>query len=348
MKNIFKLILLVAFVSLYAKNDHENYDYTIEKKIEKKFNTNKDVVTNITNSYGFINVYLWDENKVSIEVNIKVSGNNQKKILERLDGIDISMDATTSEVIAKTIMGNNYGNNMRIEINYIVKIPKNGAVTLKNNYGNISIEELLGVANITCNYGSIMLGNLNNNTNNIKIAYSKNSTINFVNQLNAVVQYSGLEVQKSNNINLSGNYNKFEINNTGNLNLDSHYSNLKTKNINKLNIDGNYLTLSSLDVKKSLIISSNYSSIGFKLYETLEKVTINANYTNTKILASKNNYFTFEIKLGYGSLKDELGLKYTEKYEKNFNKSYIGYFNSQNKNTINITTTYGSVQFLNQ
>ena len=56
--------------------------------------------------------------------------------------------------------------------------------------------------------------------------------------------------------------------------------------------------------------------------------------------------FDFAIAMNYGSFKDNLGVKYTDRTEKSTSKSYSGYHLSQGKSKINITTNYGSVQLL--
>ncbi len=349
MKTIVKIAFLFVLFPVFSFGiNDENHAYNKEKTISKTYSVNDDAQVNITNSYGNVNVYLWDESKISIQVNIKVSGSNEKKINERINTIDVDFNATLSKVSAKTIFTTKEwkSSNISYEINYTVKIPRNGSIDLTNKYGNISVEKLYGSSDITCHYGSIILGQFNNKNNNISIAYSSNSSINTIDKLNLESQYSDVDFQKVNSINIDGNYNTFNFQNIGGLNLSSNYTKVKANSIQKIAIDGNYLTLKLGEIGNTINISSNYSDIQFSASNKTDAIAINGNYTNSKITCSHDFAFNFDINLGYGSLKEELGLKYTQKSEKNSSKSYSGYHISQGKAAINITTNYGSVQLL--
>ena len=228
----------------------------------------------------------------------------------------------------------------------MVKIPKNGNVDLHNKYGNISIDKLNGNLGINCKYGSLFLGQLNGKLNNITIAYSQNSTITSVDKLNLNSQYSEVEIQKGNQINIDGNYNTFEFQSVGSLNITSNYTKVKTTAVSKSVINGNYLTLKLVDVGISTTIKSNYSDIQLGANKNTNAISIDGNYTNSKITCTPDYAFDVQVELKYGSFKDALGIKYTDKYEKNTSKSFTGYHIVQGKSKITVATNYGSLQLL--
>lgn len=350
MKNTYKIILLLL-IPLFSLANNEENAFSKEKNINKSFNVDADATLQTSNSYGNINLYLWDENKISIQVTIKVSGNNEKKVIEKLNSIDVDFDSSSSKVSAATIFDNNNwknGSNLSYEINYTIKIPKNGNIALVNKYGDISIEKLNGVSNIICQYGNLNLGNFNNKTNNITLSYSGNSSINFIDKLNLNSQYSEVDFKNVNQINVDGNYNTLNFQNIGNLNLSSNYTKINSKSIQKVAIEGNYLTLKLGEIGNTLNLSSNYSDLQLSASNKTDAIKIVGNYTNSKIYCSPDYAFDFDINLKYGGFKNELELKYIEKSEKNNSKSYSGYHKNQGKSKISVTTNYGSVQFLNK
>lgn len=351
MKNIHKIILLIICIPKLGFAMEKKFEFDKEKSISKTYEVNPDAQTNITNSYGNINVYIWDENKVSIQVIIKVSGNNEKKILERLKSIEINFQPSQNLVMATTnINGNSWkgNNNVSYEINYIVKIPRNGNIKLNNKYGNISVEKLNGSSVINCQYGSVFLGHFNNKNNSINVAYSQNSTIEFIDKLNLKSQYSEIKIQKVNQININGNYNTVNFQSIGNINLSSNYTHIKSSSIQKAMIEGNYLTLKLGEIGNSISISSNYSDVQLSASNKTSAISVDGNYTNTKITCTDDYAFNFEARINYGSFKDNLGLKYSEKNEKNTSKSYLGYRISEGKSSININCNYGNLQLLNK
>lgn len=346
--NITLIMVLFSIIS-YGNNEYSNA-FEKDKIISKNFVVDENAQVFITNSYGNVNVYLWDENKISIQVNIKVTGNNEKKINDRLNSIDVDFIATLNKVSAKTIFTTKEwkSNNISYEINYIVKIPKNGSVDLNNKYGNITLEKLNGSSNISCQYGNVLLGQFNNKNNKINIAYSSNSSINSIEKLILESQYSEVEIQKVNQINIDGNYNTFNFQNVGSLNMTSNYTKIKANFIQKIVIDGNYLTLKLGEVGNNINVNSNYSDIVFSASNKTDTINIDGNYSNTKVTCSTDFAFNFNIHLGYGAFKEDMDLKFTQKTEKNNSKTYSGYHISQGKSSVNITTNYGSVQLLNK
>ena len=78
MKTIYKLLFFILLIPKIGFSIDENHAYNKEKTLSKTYNVNSDAQINVSNSYGNVNVYLWDENKISIQVSIKVSGNNEK------------------------------------------------------------------------------------------------------------------------------------------------------------------------------------------------------------------------------------------------------------------------------
>lgn len=347
MKQICNLIV-VLFIPLFVMASDVKYAHEKEKTISKTFETSAEALTQISNSYGNINVYLWNENKVAIQVKIKVSGNNEAKVIERLNGISAAIDGNASKVSAKTTFSekNWSTNNMNYEINYIVKIPRNGNINLTNKYGNIAVENLNGTATIDCQYGSVTLGTFKNKSNSITLAYSQNSSIEFIENVQLKSSYSKIDCKQANQVTFNGNYNTFTTQNTKILQMATNYTKVTAKNIQKLAVDGNYLTLNFGEISQSATIDSNYSNIQMTMTSKTDQLLINGNYSHSKISCAPDAVFDFDFMVGYGSFKEELGLKYTEKYEKNTSKSYSGYFNNPGKSKIKITTNYGNIQLL--
>ena len=193
-----------------------------------------------------------------------------------------------------------------------------------------------------------LIHNINNKDNNIDIAYSQNSSINSIDKVNLQSHYSEVDFQKVNSINIEGNYNTLNFQNVGTLNLSSNYTKVNSKTIQKFAVDGNYLTLKLGEIGSSFIANSNYSDIQMTASNKTDAITINGNYTNSKITCTSDYAFDINVNLKYGSFTDNVGLKYILKSEKNTSKSYTAYHISQGKSKISITTNYGSVQLLNK
>ncbi|MEM9143807.1 MAG: hypothetical protein AAGA86_12530, partial [Bacteroidota bacterium] len=117
------LLLSIVPVTLMGHDGKLKGKYTKEKTIKKEFNVNSNALLKIDNSYGNLNLTSWDENRVLIEVHIKTNGNNEEKVKQKLDGITVDFDASSSQVSAKTIFGSskngwgwNWGKNNNVNM----------------------------------------------------------------------------------------------------------------------------------------------------------------------------------------------------------------------------------------
>jgi hypothetical protein len=350
MKTLFNFFFYLCItLASYADNVVEN-SFVKEKNISKSYAVNPDGLVQISNSYGNIYLTLWDENKVSIQITIKVTGNNEKKVVEKMNSIDVVFDASSSKVSAITTFENtrNSSNNINYEINYTVKIPRNGSISLTNKYGNIEVPKLNGTSNIVCQYGDVNFGDFKNKTNTIKLSYSSNSTFESFDKMNLNCQYSHLTFQNINHIDIDGNYNTFNFQNVETLSIATNYSKIYSKSIQKFTCNGNYLTLKLGEIGNRLQINSNYSEINLASATQTKVISINGNYSNTKIICQPDIAFDFLVNLKYGNFKENLGVTYTEKAEKNASKSLTGYHINQGKTNITVNTNYGSLQLLKQ
>ena len=84
--------------------------YTKEKTIKKEFSVNADALLKVKNSYGNLNLTSWDQDQIMIEVHIKTNGNNESRVQERLNEIDVDFENSASLVSARTRFGDRNNN----------------------------------------------------------------------------------------------------------------------------------------------------------------------------------------------------------------------------------------------
>jgi hypothetical protein len=350
MKTLYKILFFLLLPFLNWANKTET-PVVKERTISKSYSVNADAMTQINNSFGTLTVLLSNENKISIDVTIKVTGSNEEKVLRKFNSIDVDFSNSSSRVAAKTTFDSDGDSrsyeSMNIEINYLIKIPKNGNIDLDNKYGNITVDELNGSSKIDLKYGNLTLGQFKNKSNNFEIAYSTNSTIDFIDNLTLSSSYSKLNVAKNYGITIDGNYNDFVLQNVGVVKFDGNYTKIKSNTMVQLNCDGNYLGLKLGDVLQSEI-ESNYSTIEMIATQKTKNIILNSNYSHLKVFCADDFDFDFEITMSYGGLKSNLDLNYSEKSEERNSKYYKGNRNSKGKSKVKIASSYGGIEFLNK
>ena len=347
MKKHYNILILFILIPFLGFSNDDTF-ISKEKNIKKTYIVNSNAGIDIDNKYGNIIVSTWDENKIDLDITIKVSGGNENWVNERLNSIDVDINALKSMVSAITNIGNSSlksrGSSNSFEINYVIKIPKNGTVKLNNKYGNITTLTLESTTDIACKYGKIILGKLNGDSNRIEIGYSQNSSIDYIKSGNIEARYSGIKINESGNLNVDANYTDVSLQEGQNIKCKGNYGSFKFQKINSLVGSSNYVTISIAEVLNNLNIDATYSKINVEsMSEKSKNVNINTGYTNIALGYDANYSFDFDINTRYGSIKNDSSLEVLVSEIKSNTKRISGYNKKKGQNKVIINSSYGNI-----
>ena len=203
---VFFLFPLMIFASNGKKGK-----YTKEKTIRKEFNVEKNATLKIDNSYGNLDIITWSEDRIEFEIRIQTSGNDEDKVQEKLDEINVDFDSASDYVSAVTKFSKSKSsswwkwgsnNSVNMKINYIVKLPITNNVNLNNDYGTINLVKLEGKATLHCDYGKITAKELLADNNDISFDYSNNCYFEYIKSGKINADYSDYTVSKTNNLDI--------------------------------------------------------------------------------------------------------------------------------------------------
>jgi hypothetical protein len=350
-KTVLTFLLVPAFI--FANNGQWSGKYTKEKKLHKEYEVSASATVKIDNSYGNIDIVTWNENRVVIDVTITTNGNNEDKVIKKLNEIDVIFDNSPNLVSAITKFDNNRSwwnwgrNNVNMKINYVIKMPISNNVDLDNDYGSINLDKLEGRAKINCDYGKITTKELMANNNEISFDYTNNSYFEYIKSGRIDADYSGYTVAKTNDLSINADYTKSNIEIAEDVSYDCDYGSLTIGKANNVKGNGDYLTLRLGDIYKNVSIDADYGSLKIdNMTANAGDIDISSDYMKITIGFSEGYHFNFDITLSYGSLRDSDGFEFLKRKEKSTSKYYSGFYGSSNSgNTINIDSDYGSVSF---
>ena len=350
MKKHYKILILFILIPFLGFSNDDSF-ISKQNSIKKTFIVNSNAGIDVDNKYGSISVSTWDEDKIDIDISIKVTGPNENWVNERLNSIDVDITALKSMVTAVTKLGSSSlkskGSNNSFEINYVIKIPKNGTVKLMNKYGNITILTLDGASDITCKYGKVTAGKLNNTNNRFQIEYCQNSTIDYIKNGTIEARYSGLKINDSGNLNLDTNYTDLVVADGQNIKYDCNYGTLKFQKINSFSGSGNYLTISIAEISNNVNVDATYSKINIStITSKANNININTGYTDVSLGYDTNYAFDFDINTKYGNIKSDNSLDVSVTESKNASKRISGFNKKKGQNKILINSNYGNVTLI--
>ncbi|MDC8004059.1 hypothetical protein POV27_08340 [Aureisphaera galaxeae] len=357
MKSLFKL-LLIAFLlpTISVANNDPGFKgkYTKTKTLNKEYTVNADAGLRVDNSYGNIDIVSWSENRTVIEVVITTNGNNEEKVQDKLERIDVDFSGSASLVTAKTIFkgrkNNSWSfwkknNNVRMEINYTIKVPATNYVDLSNDYGAISINKLQGNCKISCDYGQVNIGQLMADNNYLSFDYTNNSSIEYMKSGKINADYSGFTLEKVEELELNADYTKSEILNARSIDYSNDYGKISVGGVDNITGRGDYIPLKVEELRGDMNVNSDYGSVTVKnITASAGDITIQSDYAGIKLGFDSGYNFDFFIDLSYASLSGKEDLEVMKSAKDHSSKSYSGYHGSQNSgNTININSDYGGV-----
>lgn len=353
------LFLLTAITTFANTTDPKKYNgrYSKEKKITKQYNVNSDALLKVNNSYGNVDVVTWEENRIVLEVTVKTNGNDEDKVIKKLNEIDVKFNADASMVSAYTeITDSNSSwwsswisgsNNVNMEINYKIKMPVTNNADLTNDYGGISLNRLKGQAKISCDYGHLDIGELLGDNNILSFDYTNNSTIAYIRSGKINADYSSFTLEKADKIVLDADYTKSSFGAIKNLKYTCDYGSINARTVGTVTGNSDYLSVRLGKINGALDLNMDYGSLKIEeLTANSENVRINTEYAGVKIGYNANTSFKFTIKLDYASLNGEDSFEFTKKQVETTDKYYEGYYgSSSSKNSLVINSEYGGVSF---
>ncbi|HSI70551.1 MAG TPA: hypothetical protein VK941_09980 [Gillisia sp.] len=361
-KLLFILVLSpsLVFCTNFSEPDAFKGRHTKEKKITKQFNVAPDALLKINNSYGNLDITTWDENRISIEVIIKTNGNDEQKVKEKLDEINVEFNQTTSGVSARTRFTKENSSwwsslfsgssNVNMEINYIVRAPATNNVDLSNDYGNIFLDKLTGNARISCDYGRMDIKELHGSNNQLNFDYSRNSQFGYINKAVINADYSEFTVDDAKSLKINADYTNSNIRRAEVVEFSCDYGSLTVDKVKRIAGSGDYLSTKIGDIHHSADLNMDYGSLAIgKVIRGAGEIKINSDYTGLKIGYDREHSFRFAINANYANVKGMEAFEINKQNQGNTSKSYEGFhLNNSGNGNINITSSYGSVSFQQQ
>nr|WP_299342569.1 hypothetical protein [Allomuricauda sp.] len=354
-KKVFLILALVP-MAMFSGTGKLGGKYTKEKTIKKEFNVNSDALLKVKNSYGNLNLTSWNEDRVVIEVQIKTNGNNEERVQERLEEIDVAFENSASLVSARTMFGDrnsswgwkwNKKKNVNVQVNYTIKLPVKNSVNLSNDYGNIYLDRIDGHAKINCDYGKMDIGELRGRNNELRFDYTSRSNFEFINSGQIIADYSGFTIEKAGNLIVNADYTNAVIKEMENLEYSCDYGSLGVEKLNNIKGNGDYIGVKLGAVTGNVSVTSDYGSLKIsEMTPEAGNISIKTDYTGIKIGYNPEYHFDFEISTEYAGVSGKDDFEINISKEKSSEKYYKGYYGRENSgNNVFIDSEYGGITF---
>lgn len=360
------------------------------KNFSKSFTLDRADKVNLNNQFGSMQIKVWDKKEVKIDVKVTANSNNDKEAQKLIDEVNISADKNGDVVSCKTTIskgGGWKGNNRKreVKVDYVVYMPATNALTLSQQFGNVTMGDFAAPLYAKVQYGNFNAGSLTDDNNYISMQYGK-TNITAINKAVIKQQYgaglivgtagtldldaqyvnvaittikgdavirqqygAGLSVGSVNNLDLDIQYATANIGTIrGNATIEQQYNGLKIGSVNKLNLHSEYAGVTVGALKGDGSFKMSYNSLVVNEVGTgCKNLTVNVEYADVALNFNQAYQADFTLHRSYGSFKYGQNVKASVQGndDDSSTKNYSGKIGNGGSGNVRIRSEYGSVVF---
>lgn len=333
------LTLLMCFICSigFAKSDeisndlNNNYKYSKKRTIDANYDIDNDYALKLTGKYSDYNIVNWDENRISIHVEIIVKSNKESvldDVLSRIDVTfsDIKKSKETKKVEATTQIDNLQLNNTSISIDYYIMIPNGMNIIVDNIYGDVVIQSAKDI--------------------NIKLKYG-DADIDEADYINAEIMYSDIAIKNVNKLKAEVRYSELDCSYAKTANIEVMYTDTYFKKIDDMKVNNLYGDIEIDNLTNKIDCTLKYSDLEIEnINKDFTQINIDTMYSDVAIVLTQEHYFNYNISSSYGDILCKMLKDNANKYIKLYHKeTIIGNINDNDKlHNINIEAMYGDIE----
>ncbi|APQ18917.1 hypothetical protein A9200_05260 [Maribacter hydrothermalis] len=246
----------------------------VSKETTKTYPFNNTGELHLENKYGNINIYGWTKEEVSITINITVTDKKKEDandLLKRINPAIRRSDKFISVNYEISEKNSGFFSNLfekanpfdfdrsNIQIDYIVYLPKKVELEIVNKFGDVFIEDWVGILKADVQHGDMWM-NDNLNKADINIKYGKLRAKN-INYANLDISNGGLDMDHANTIRLNSNGSNIDVLQAESLELYSNKDELEINEIGTLYGNLKFSKLRIHQLKKDVDLNLKISDI---------------------------------------------------------------------------------------
>jgi hypothetical protein len=261
MKRIATIFVLSVFVSLTVNAKQKSEKVLVDKQFE----VNSNALLQIDHKYGTVECKNWDKKIISVKVTAKVNTSNAEKAERVFDAITIHLEGNKNGVSVESEFNNKIFNkdNNDLSIDFEIFMPAFVRLELDHQFGNAYIETIEGDAEISIEYGSLEVVELNSGSNNLEIGFG-NANIGYIKAGDIEVEYSTVELNKSGSLSIESDYSELSIEKIGSLEIENEGGNVEIGKVGTVNISSKFSDFKVGELSTSLNGETEYGSMTVK------------------------------------------------------------------------------------
>jgi hypothetical protein len=330
----------------------------VKKDFQREMVPTDNSTLKVINKFGAVVTETWDQNRIVINVTVKVEHPSADRAKKLLDMITVEFTEEGGNLTAETVFSSDFssiswkGTNNSFSINYNIKMPARVNLDISNRYGNTVVDEVSGLAHLEVKYGDLTVGKLSRGNikplNSLVVAYGK-ATVDELGWAEINARYCGMfSVRRATAVLVDSRYSKISLEEVSSLVADSKYDGYIVTNANNIVLMGGYTDLNFKKVNKKLEVETKYGNLAVeRIPAGFEKITVKAGYCAVRLGIDPAACYMLEATTSYGSLKvDDANFSPDRRIQGNTSSEVAGKVGKCSNPTshVSVTASYGSVR----
>ena len=270
----------------------------------KNYKASSKSTVELINKYGKVYVIVWDKDSVKIEVDLRVSASDQKKLNKLKSNISFDFTSTNYYIIASTKFTKSGGifsdvvetiipsNN--VAINYTVYIPNNVNLKVENKFGDVYIDDFMGNLDLLLSNGALKANSLEGNSS-IRLN-SADAVINNIKSGTVTLRYSDIEIKNVDKLKLDTKFSKIHIFKANHLKITSRRDSYNIEEVTTLSGRGDFTKMNVSYLKNELNFSNKYYSLTVEdINPKFNIINVESDLTDIELRFVKGTAYNLDI-----------------------------------------------------
>ena len=349
MKMRYLITGLLALAFLFTAGQMQARSKGIEKVFfEKSYPVQSMADLVIDQETGNITCENWDKNEIRVRLTATVETNDREKAEKEFDRVIWDITGNSRQVSVNCKLAPNRNKRLKITVDLKLEIfmPRSVNLEMKQKYGNAYIAVVDGTADITSEYGSIRVNQLNAPESKFRVDYGKGH-INHFESGDIDVNYSVFNLYSTKKADLNSKYSEVKLNNAGILRLDLGGGTMNVDSVSRISGSAKYSTLNIKRLSKSLDIVNDFGTLSVSLIDqAFEDVSVENQYGTINLNFSKEATYSIEANVEYCTLNYPESLaRFSYRVKKQNQAEYKGIIGKGNEpaSKVSVESKFGNV-----
>lgn len=302
--------VMVLFTTLITCSTAQNTSCNIRKA----FTVDKSSSLRLVNKYGDVNVITTKDDSLTVCATITIIQDNRELVRRNLKLIIINIEKLKDTIYVSTTYDKKFfSEELRtgrksFSTDYLIRLPEYLNVRIRDEFGNISLEELSGAVDIRLSQGNLNSKKLTRG--NIKPVNSVNVDHGkiMIDELNWMIlnitNCPSVEIEKAQALNINSTISKISIGELSSLVGNSKSDNYKIRSANNIVSEGTYSTFEIGRLKGQLKQTIRYGTVKIgDLNKSFSGIDITSDHSQIMIIPDLQASFMADIKMSDGIIE---------------------------------------------